>query len=360
MYKKTSLYELHKEAGGKMVSFADFILPVEYSGVIKEHMAVREKAGLFDVSHMGEFVLTGSDALNNLNYMFTNDFTNMTNGRVRYSPICNENGGIVDDLLIYKIEEEKYLIIPNASNKEKDYKFMRKHLQGDAKLEDISDRISQFALQGPKAKEILQRIISKENIPDKYYTFISDVKVSGIECLVSQTGYTGELGYELYCANDNAPALWETLLKSGEESGLIPCGLGARDTLRLEAAMPLYGHEMNDNITPLEAGLNFTVKMQKEDFLGKKAIEAKGEPQITRVGIKVTGRGIAREHNSVYIGDEKIGETTSGTYCPYLNGAYAMAFVNKTKAEIGTRIQIEVRGRKIDAEIAALPFYKRS
>lgn len=359
MELKTPLYDVHLAAKGKMVPFAGYLLPVQYIGVIQEHMAVRQAAGLFDVSHMGEVILSGPDALACINYLFTNDFTNMADGRVRYSPLCNEEGGIVDDLIVYRMAADRYFIVVNASNRHKDVAFMREHLIGDVTLEDASDRYAQLALQGPRAAEILAKLTGPAGIPAKYYTFLDGVEVAGVRCLVSQTGYTGEGGYELYCAPDHAVKLWNALLEAGADLGLIPCGLGARDTLRLEAGMPLYGHEMDDTVSPLETGLGFAVKMGKEDFVGKAAIERRGEPAIARVGLKVTGRGIAREHCDIYIGEEEIGATTSGTHCPYLGGAYAMALIGVAHKALGTEVEIDVRGRKIPAQVVALPFYKK-
>lgn len=360
MERKTPLYDCHVARGGKIVPFAGYLLPVQYSGVIEEHMAVRERAGLFDVSHMGEVILSGPDALKNLNRLYTNDFTNMEDGKVRYSPMCNENGGIVDDMIIYRMSAERYMVVPNAANRQKDVDFMRARLTGDVKMEDISDSVAQIALQGPRSKDILLKLAGAESIPQKYYTFIDGVQVAGVRCLLSQTGYTGEHGYELYCAPGDAATLWNALLDAGGEYGILPCGLGARDTLRLEAAMPLYGHEMSDDISPLETGLQFAVKMRKEDFIGKKAIQARGEPKIIRVGLRMTGRGIARERNPVLLEGRQIGETTSGTHCPYLGGAYAMALVEAGCSNLGTAVRVEVRGRIIDAEIVSLPFYKRA
>lgn len=358
MEKKTSLYDRHVGYGGKMVSFAGYLLPVQYSDITLEHMAVREKAGLFDVSHMGEIIISGSDALENINKIFTNDFTNMTDGKVRYSPICNENGGIVDDMIIYCFSKDRYMVVPNAINLQKAVDFMTAHLFGDVKLEDVSDSFAQIALQGPKSSSILEKLTNMENIPAKYYTFIDKAEVAGVTCLISQTGYTGELGYELYCSSADASQLWDAFMEAGKIDGLIPCGLGARDTLRLEAALPLYGHEMNDEISPLETGLDFAVKMSKPDFIGKSALVSRGVPQITRVGLKVTGRGIIRGHCPIYIGEKQIGETTSGTHLPYLNGAYAMALVNVSEVAIGTVVEAEVRGRRVVAEVTQLPFYK--
>lgn len=360
MDKKTPLYDQHVALGGRLVPFAGYQLPVQYTDVIDEHMAVRERAGLFDVSHMGEVMIEGGDALYNLNMLFSNDFTGMTDGRVRYSPMCNENGGIVDDLLIYRFSQDKYMVVPNASNRDKDVEFIRSHLSGDVAMNDISASIAQIALQGPRSKEILLKIAAEEDVPSKYYTFRDNVNVAGVLCLLSQTGYTGEHGYEFYCDAQDAEKLWLALMEAGGEYGLVPCGLGARDTLRLEAAMPLYGHEMTDEISPLETGLDFAIKMNKSDFIGKQAIEARGQVKITRVGLKVTGRGIVREHCDIYIGDRRIGETSSGTFCPYLKGAYAMALVDIADSAVGTEVQAEVRGRRVDAVIVPLPFYKRA
>ena len=371
MDKRTPLYETHVELGGKIVSFGGFEMPVQYpAGVIKEHMAVREAAGIFDVSHMGELILEGPDALSELNRILTNDFTNMQVGRIRYSVMCNNDGGCVDDLIVYKLDEEKYLLVVNASNTDKDREWIKENLKGDVELRDISPEVGQIALQGPKSKEILEKLVvdkaseggekEGEILPEKYYWFTDGINLAGVTCMVSQTGYTGSFGYEIYTKAEDAKTVWDALLKEGEEFGILPCGLGARDTLRLEAAMPLYGHEMNDEISPLEAGLDFGVKMAKDDFVGKEGILSRGEPKVKRVGIKVTGRGIAREHCDIYDeNDNKIGETTSGTHCPYLGYAVAMGFVPKEQSGDGTKLKIDVRGRMVEAEIVPLPFYKR-
>lgn len=372
MERKTPLYESHIKAGGKIVEFAGYLLPVQYeTGLISEHMAVRTSAGLFDVSHMGEVKLWGKDALQNIQQLLTNDFRRMINGQVKYSPMCNDNGGVVDDLLVYQRNEEEYLIVINAANRLKDVEWMRMHLTGDVEMEDISDEIAQLALQGPKAKEILCRVAEESQLPVRYYSFTEGVKIAGIDCLVSRTGYTGEDGFEIYCKSELAPKLWEALLEAGGYTGgktekedtsnvVIPCGLGARDTLRFEAAMPLYGHEMDDTISPLEIGLGFAVKMEKADFIGKAGILSRGTPKITRVGLAITGRGIAREECPVYLGEKLLGTTTSGTYCPYLGRPFAMALIPVEHSAIGTQLEVEVRGRRIAAEITPLPFYKRT
>lgn len=365
MEKKTPLYDCHVALGGKVVPFAGYLLPVQYgTGVIAEHMAVRTKAGLFDVSHMAEIVLEGPDALKNANMLITVFVDEMVDGQVKYSPMCNEQGGIVDDLMIYRLKADKYLFVVNAANHEKDYAWMKAHISGNVTLTDISEDVAQIALQGPAAEEIFKKVSPVELIPTTYYTFVEHGKVtlsSGrvIDAIVSKTGYTGEDGYEIYCASGDAVELWNTLLAVGKDEGLIPCGLGARDTLRMEAAMPLYGHELNDELTPKESGIGFFCKMDKPDFIGKAAIEAKGAPTIKRVGLNITGKGIAREHSDIYVNGEKVGHVTSGTHCPFIGKAIAMAYLPKSLSEVGQQVQIDVRGRMIDAEVIKLPFYKK-
>ncbi len=350
MTAKTPLYDEHAALNGRIVDFAGYFLPVQYpTGVIQEHMAVREKAGLFDVSHMGEVTFSGKDALANLNYILTNDYTNLKTGRVRYGVMCYEDGGCVDDLIVYRMGEEDFFVVVNASNREKDVAWMKEHLQGDVTFKDVSDEYAELALQGPLSGEILGKYTE---LPQKYYSFIKTT-ILGKDVIVSQTGYTGEYGFEIYCAPQDAVEIWRELLK---DERVIPCGLGARDTLRLEASMPLYGHEMDETISPLETGLDFGVKLNK-DFIGRDAIASRTNRH--RIGIKITGRGIAREHCDVYISDACVGHTTSGTHCPYLKGAYAMALVDQAY-EPGTPVLVDVRGRKIEGVVTELPFYKRS
>ena len=361
MERKTPLYEAHVKAEGRIVPFAGYLLPIQYpTGVIKEHMAVRTAAGIFDVSHMGEILCQGPDALANLNRLLTNDFTGMKDGQARYSPMCNEQGGTVDDLIVYKRAEGDYLIVVNAANKDKDFQWMKDHQEGKVTFTDLSDEYAQIAVQGPKAFAVVEKLSEKGTIPDKYYHVNFDALVAGIPCIVSTTGYTGEDGVEIYLAAEKGEEMWNELLKAGEEEGLIPCGLGARDTLRLEAGMPLYGHEMNDEITPLEAGLSFAVKMNKSDFIGKDALEKAGEPAIVRVGLLVTGRGIVREEQDVYDQEgNKIGRTTSGTKCPSTEKPVAMARVPREFAAPGTALIVDVRGRKVETEVVKLPFYRK-
>ena len=358
--KRTPLYDAHVRAGGKMVEFGGFEMPVQYkTGVIKEHMAVRTGCGLFDVSHMGEILMEGPDAVKNLNMLLTNDYTEMEDGQARYSPMCNEHGGTVDDLIVYKVSPEHYFIVVNASNKDKDYAWITGHAEGDVTITDVSDEYGQIALQGPLAEKILRKLTAEENIPKKNYYAIWDRNVGGINAIVSRTGYTGSDGFELYPAAEDTEKLWEILLAAGQEEGLIPCGLGARDTLRLEASMPLYGHELSDTISPLTAGLGMFVKLDKADFIGKEALLAAGKPSERRVGLKAVGRGIPREHQDVYIGDTKIGQTTSGTHCPYVGCPLAMAIIDAQYRKPGTRVEVDVRGRRVETEVVKMPFYTK-
>ena len=361
MAKQTPLYETHLKYGGSIVDFGGFLLPVQYkTGIKKEHMAVRTQCGLFDVSHMGEILVQGPDALAYLNHVMTNDFTGMADGQARYSPMCNERGGTVDDLIVYRKAENDYFVVVNAANTEKDFAWMAAHAIDGVKVTNVSEQWGQLALQGPKAEGILLKIAAPEYIPAGYYTAVFDAVIRDIPCIISRTGYTGEDGFEIYLPADRTAEVWELLMEAGSEDGLIPCGLGARDTLRLEAAMPLYGHEMNEEISPKTAGLGFAVKMDKPEFIGKEALEAAMPLAERRVGLKVTGRGIVREHCDVFRDGKKIGVTTSGTFLPFLNGAYAMAIVASDQREIGAACQVEVRGRMIDCEMVKLPFYKRA
>jgi aminomethyltransferase len=369
MEKKTPLYNWHEANGGKIVPFGGYLLPVQFeTGVIAEHCTVREKAGLFDVSHMGEFIVSGAGAFDAIQKLFTNDFSSMTVGRVRYTTMCNENGGILDDLVVYKMDEERYMLVVNASNREKDAAWIRKNINSWGKVaasnvsfEDLSDSYGQIALQGPASSSILASL--SETIPEKYYTFIEKGKAAGFDCIVSRTGYTGETGYELYCKSEDTEGLWKAIMEAGKAQGIIPCGLGARDTLRLEAAMPLYGHEMDENVNPFEAGLSFAVKMDKADFIGKAALEPlslRENLKRIRTGIRVTGKGIIREQCPIYIQDSSIGITTSGTFGPYLKQAIAMAMLKTEFTSPGIKVQADVRGKMIEAETCALPFYKKS
>lgn len=359
MEKKTALYDCHVAHGGKMVEFAGYMLPIEYpTGLMKEHVAVRNACGIFDVSHMGEIEFAGPGALEAINHLMTNDFTDFEIGACRYSTMCYEDGGVVDDLIIYRMGEQEYLVIVNAANKDKDYAWMKDHLVGDTTLTDLSAEYAQIALQGPCAETIISKLADAASLPVGYYTFRNPVEVAGIPCIVSRTGYTGEDGYELYCPWDEAPRLWNALMEAGEPYGLIPCGLGARDTLRLEASMPLYGHEMDASITPFEAKLGFCVKLDKDEFIGKETLRAKKDAKRTRIGLEAIDRGIVREEAPLYFEGKHIGNTTSGTHCPGLKKACAMALVDAGTVAIGDVVEAEVRGRTIACKVVPMPFYK--
>jgi aminomethyltransferase len=385
--KKTPLYDRHAALGAKLTPFAGWILPERYgAGFIEEHMAVRGRAGLFDVSHMGEIVISGPDAFANVQNLFTNDFSGMEDGQLRYTVMCDDSGGILDDMIVYRMNGDRYFVVVNASNREKDVEWMAERLSGDAEMRDISDETAQIALQGPASAAVLAKLTTGASgggdggggsgsdgsdddgsgggstLPGGYYRFTDNVKVAGARCLVSRSGYTGEDGFELYCAPADAGALWDALLEAGSGEGLIPCGLGARDTLRLEAAMPLYGHEMDRSVTPFETGLKFAVKLKKSDFIGKAALIEKRRPERKRIGIKITGRGIARDGCDIFRAgepDKPIGKTTSGTFCPYLGYAAAMALVGAGVGE-GEPVVTDIRGRLTEAVTTALPFYKRA
>ena len=358
--KTTPLNACHREMGAKMVPFGGFDMPVQYEGIKSEHLAVRKACGLFDVSHMGEMRIEGPDAIKEVNRLFTNRFEDMVIGRCRYTLMLNEEGGVLDDMLIYKLGEESYWVIANASNREKDAQWLRSHLEGDVTFRDESDDYGLLALQGPQAEAILNTLAM--GLPKKYYTFTDGVDIQGVKTLVSRTGYTGEDGFEIYIPAQETQKVWNALLEAGKEYGLVPAGLGARDTLRIEAAMPLYGHEITEDIDPITAGLTFAVKLDKDDFIGKEAVERLGAKTRTRVGLKVTGRGIVREGAEIYLpGEDKaVGFVTSGTHLPYLDGAYAMAYVDLEHKEIGTALEADVRGKRVAVEVVALPFYKRN
>lgn len=349
--KKTPLYQNHLQYGGKMVEYGGWILPVMYDSILKEHQAVRENCGIFDVSHMGEITVKGPGSLSFLNEIATNDFSKLSNGRCRYSPICYESGGTVDDVIVYKRGEEDYLVIVNAANTEKDYAWFTAHQKEGVSLANISDQVAQLALQGPMYKEVLSKLTITGTLPEKAYTFTEHIAIEGIECLVSKTGYTGEPGVEIYLSPTDAPRLHSLFI----QSGAVPCGLGARDTLRFECAMPLYGHELGSDITPLECGLSTFVKLDKPHFIGKDALA--GPVMRRRIGLELIDKGVAREHCSVFVGDHEVGMTTSAGPAPTISKNVAMAFVLNEAVEQDEFI-IEVRGRRLRAKRVKLPFYK--
>lgn len=361
--KKTPLYDSHVASGAKIVEFGGWLMPVQYSGIIEEHRAVRTKAGLFDVSHMGEFVVRGADAAKFINRVVTNDVRQIAVEQILYTPMCYADGGVVDDLLIYRLGENEYWLVVNAGNIEKDFAWLRQH-QADFNVElaDISDQTAEVALQGPAAEAILSRLTAAKLSEIGYYRLKQDVDVAGIRCLISRTGYTGEDGFELYCQADSVAALWQAILEAGKESGLIPAGLGARDTLRFEAGLPLYGHELSPEITPLEAGLKPFVKLDKADFIGLAALSAQYQTGVQRkvVGLEMTGRGIARAGHVCMADGKAIGQVTSGTFAPTLEKNLALALLDMQHNAVGTTIQVDIRGKLVDAIVVAKPFYRRN
>ncbi|MBT2677531.1 glycine cleavage system aminomethyltransferase GcvT [Bacillus sp. ISL-35] len=361
--KRTPLFEVYKEYGGKTVDFGGWELPVQFSSIKEEHEAVRTKAGLFDVSHMGEIEVKGPDSLDYLQKLMTNDVSKLKNGGAQYTAMCYENGGTVDDLLVYKIEDDHYLLVVNASNIEKDFDWMQKHLEGNVKIENLSEGMAQLAIQGPKAEEILQKLSAEHDLGSiGFFKFSEEVDLNGKKALVSRTGYTGEDGFEVYCDSKDAVSLWKEILEAGKEDGVLPCGLGARDTLRFEANLALYGQELSPEISPLEAGIGFAVKLNKEaDFIGKDALKQQKENGLPRklVGIEMIDRGIPRHGYPVYKGEVRIGEVTTGTQSPTLKKNIGLALIDTKETELGNEVEVEIRGKRLKAAVSATPFYKR-
>lgn len=361
--KKTPLNAIHRESGGKMVDFGGWDMPVQYkAGVIEEHNATRTRAGLFDVSHMGEIWVEGPDAISFVDSITSNDVTKLADGQAHYSTLPNEKGGVVDDLLVYRFGPEKLLLVVNAGTTEKDWAWIESR-KGNANVEltNASADYCQIAVQGPKATEILQRLTETDLSAIKYYWFTTG-EVDGVEAIISRTGYTGEDGFEVYAAADKAEQLWNKIMLTGEAEAIIPCGLAARNTLRLEAAMSLYEHELSDDISPLEAGLGWITKLNKEsDFVGKDALLKLKADGIQRkvVGFEMTEPGIGRDGFDVYINGEKAGYVTSGSPAPFLKKNIGLAFVPVDFANPGQEIKIDIRGKQVAAKIVPTPFYKR-
>jgi aminomethyltransferase len=358
--KKTPLDSLHRDAGARMVEFAGWSMPVQYAGVMEEHRAVREVAGLFDVSHMGEIRISGPDAESFVQSATPNDVTNLTPGRVHYSALLTEQGTYIDDLLVYRLAASEFLLVVNAANVDSDLRHLGSLQRGDVEIRDVSSEYALLALQGPRALEILAPLADRSLADIGYYRFVRG-KVAGCEALVSRTGYTGEDGFELYLDQGDAPAVWERLFAEGRAVGLTAAGLGARDTLRLEAGMALYGHEIDGSTTPWEAGLGWTVKLECGPFAGRDALVEQREKGIARklVGFVVTDRGIARQGHRIRIDGEDVGAVTSGTYCPTLDRAAGMAYVAAALATPAREIEIEVRRRSLRGRLVGLPLYRR-
>lgn len=368
--KRTPLYDEHLKLKARMVPFGGWDMPVQYAGLMKEHEAVRTACGLFDVSHMGEFLVSGPGAEAYLNHVLTNDISKIEDGGCQYTLMCYDNGTVVDDLIVSQINSEKYLLVVNASNIEKDFEWLKSHKPDDVELENLSDDYALIAVQGPKAEKILNIVFGQDFSELKYYGFqgvtegelFSDGNKRSVS-LVSRTGYTGEDGFEVLVPNAQAALIWESLLQVGEPEGLQPAGLGARDTLRLEAAYSLYGHEISDAITGLEAKLGWVIKLTKPGFIGKDALAKEKEEGSTRkiAGFELKEGGVAREGYKVFSSDDQeIGFVTSGTHSPTLKKSIGIVLLQKDFAKVGTEVFVDIRGKKKKMEIVKTPFYKRS
>lgn len=357
---KTALHDTHVALGAKMVPYAGYEMPVQYAGVNEEHQAVREKLGVFDVSHMGEFYVRGPKALELIQKISSNDASKLTPGKIQYAYMPNNDGGVVDDLLVYCMSEDEYMLVVNASNMEKDWAWIQKHNTIGAELENASEQISLLAVQGPKATEALQSLTDVDLNEIKFYNFKVD-KLAGIDSvLISATGYTGSGGFELYVPNKDAKALWDAVMKAGEPFGIQPAGLAARDTLRLEMGFCLYGNDIDETTSPLEAGLGWTTKFTK-DFINSEALKREKEEGISQklVGFELLDRGIPRkDYEIANENGEIVGRVTSGTMSPSLKKAIGMGYVPKEMAVEGTEIKIAVRSKMLSARVVKTPFYK--
>ncbi len=359
--KATPLNAVHRSLGAKMVDFGGWDMPVQYSGIIDEHLAVRKAVGLFDVSHMGEIEIYGPEAARLAEFVTTNAVSRLKIGQIQYSGLLYDHGGFVDDILVHKVAEDHIFICVNASNQEKDYEHIRGANRFDAEVEFASERYAQLAIQGPRALAVLQKLTRLDLSTIRYYWF-KDGEVSGTPARVARTGYTGEDGFEIYIAPGEGPRLWNEVMEAGREFGIKPCGLGARNTLRLEAGMALYGHEIHASITPWEANLGWIVKMDKGDFLGREPLARQKEQGVRRhlIGFEMCGRGIARDGYEVLADGAPAGWVTSGSPSPALNKNVGMCYLPVEISTVGRPIQVLVRNQPVDAVTVETPFYKRA
>jgi len=359
--KKTPLHAEHLSLKARMVPFGGWDMPVQYAGVIPEHLCVRNEVGLFDVSHMGEFIISGEKALDFLQRVTTNDASVLTDGRCQYTLMCYENGTVVDDLIVSRLGENQYLAVVNASNIEKDFAWMNENNKEGVTLENISNEKSLLAVQGPKSEALMNSLFEHDFSDLKYYHFTT-LKWKNETLFISRTGYTGEDGFEIMVSNANAAELWRGILETGQKHGVKPIGLGARDTLRLEASYSLYGHEISDEIDALSACLGWVVKLKKDDFIGKAAlakIKEEGAPKKI-VGVELKDPGVAREGYKLMSDGQEIGYITSGTHSPLLKKPIALALINKDCSEVGKEVEIDIRGKRKKAVIVNKPFYKKN
>ena len=357
--RRTPLYDLHRELGAKLIDFGGWEMPVQYAGILEEHRAVRERVGIFDVSHMGELEVTGPDSLASLQWLTPNDVARLGDGRCHYTAFLTEKGTFVDDLLVYRKGADSWLLVVNASNTPKDFAWAREHAKGDVKVDDASNRYALIAVQGPRAEALVTRLAADDPSDLAYYAF-RETAVAGVPALVSRTGYTGEDGFEVYLAPEHAEKVYRALLETGRDYGATPCGLGARDTLRLEARMALYGNDIDETVTPWEADLGWIVKMKKGDFQGREALarqKAEGVPRKL-VGFEMVDRGIAR-HGYPARSAEGEGIVTSGTHSPTLGKPIGLALLPTAASAVGTPFEVDIRGRAARAAVVETPFYKR-
>ncbi len=360
--KRTPLYDMYRQMGAKLIDFGGWALPVQFSSIKAEHEAVRMRAGLFDVSHMGEIEVKGPDAFSFLQTMLANDLAKLKPGKAQYTFLCNEDGGTVDDLLVYQFHDDSYLLVVNAANTGKDFQWLSTHRTGQVNVTNVSANYAQLALQGPLAENVLQKLSNDDLSTIPVFGFKQYIKINGATALVSRTGYTGEDGFEIYCHPSDVERLWQEILAAGKNEGVLPCGLGARDTLRFEACLPLYGQELSSTISPVEAGLTFAVKTEKkEDFIGKAVLKKQIENGATRklIGIEMIDRGIPRTGYKVFQDGEEIGVITTGTQSPTLKKNIGLALVKSNKADIDTELFVEIRNKQILGKVIPTPFYKR-
>jgi aminomethyltransferase len=362
MLKQTPFYNIHAALGAKMVEFAGYEMPIQYTSIIEEHLAVRHNAGVFDVTHMGEFYVRGNDALAFLQKTTINDAAKLNPGKIQYSAMCYQDGGIIDDLLVYKLEKE-YMLVVNASNLQKDFDWLQSQKFGDVKIENVSDTTAMLAIQGPKSLETLQQLTKEDLLKMEYYSFKQNT-LAGIPMLISRTGYTGELGFELYFNADIAQStkIWNAIFDAGRQYGIIPVGLGARDTLRLEMGYCLYGNEIDKTTHPLEAGLGWITKLDKDDFIGKNAIVRAKKEGLKRklIGFTLQDKALARHGYEILNNSQVVGNVTSGTFSPSLQKGIGMGYVASELAKAGTVVSISIRGKEIPSAVVAVPFLQKN
>lgn len=358
--KRTPFYAIHRKLGAKIVPFGGFEMPVQYKGIIEEHRAVRETVGVFDVSHMGEFVVKGKNAQAYLQRITVNDVAKLSPGEAQYSAMCYDNAGIVDDLLVYRFSNERFMLVVNASNIDKDFRWMSEHLMPDVELVDESDAVALLAVQGPHSLSTLQKLTPIDLSLMQYYHFTQGT-IAGVEATISRTGYTGELGFEIYFPAKEAEAVWERIFDAGKEFAIAPVGLGARDTLRLEMGFCLYGNDIDQTTTTLEAGLGWITKMGKGDFIGRPVLEKMKAEGLKRklVGIQTEGKTVPRHGYTILSNGSVIGTVTSGTFSPSLERGIALGYVSLARAAARSSVSIDARGKAVQGTITALPFFKR-